>query len=128
VAPGSTSSTTLAATLISGTSQAVTLSASGLPSGATASIGSASCIPTCSSVVTVSTSSATPAGSYSIAVTATGGGLTRTTPYLLTLSTSPCPPSPPSYPSASWDRVWCASTLTSTTAATPDPPVEQSAD
>src|SRR5207247_1305676 len=74
---------------------------------------------------TVSTSSATPAGSYSIVVTATGGGLTRTTPYLLTVSTSPCPPSPPSYPSASWDRVWCDSTLTSKLADTPDQAVEQ---
>ena len=127
VAPGSSAGTTVAATLVAGTPQAVTLSASGLPSGATASFGSASCSPTCSSLLTVSTSSTTPAGSYSIVVTATGGGATRTTPYLLTISpsTTPCPSAPPSYPSASWDRVWCDSTLTSKLADTPDQPVEQ---
>src|SRR3989441_900237 len=127
VAPGSSAGTTVAATLVAGTPQAVTLSASGLPSGATASFGSASCSPTCSSLLTVSTSSTTPAGSYSVVVTATGGGATRTAPYLLTISpsTTPCPSAPPSYPSASWDRVWCDSTLTSKLADTPDQPVEQ---
>ena len=127
VAPGSSASTTVAATLMSGTPQAVALSVSGLPSGATASFGSASCTPTCSSLLTVSTSSATPGGSYNIVVAGTGGGVTRTALYQLTISTaaSPCPSTPPSYPSASWDRVWCDSTLTSKLADAPDQAVEQ---
>src|SRR5215471_11957391 len=42
-------------------------------------VSSASCSPTCSSTLTISTSGSTPAGTSAIAVAATSGGLTRTT-------------------------------------------------
>src|SRR5207253_11319471 len=58
---GSSVSNAVTATLGSGSSQAVSFTASGLPSGATGSFSSASCSPTCSSTLTISTSGSTPA-------------------------------------------------------------------
>src|SRR5262249_4918809 len=58
----------------------------GLPTGATASFSSASCSPTCSSTLTINTNSSTPAGSSNIKVTASGGGVTKTTTFSLTVS------------------------------------------
>ena len=51
VTQGQSVTNTITTTLSSGTSQAVVFSASGLPTGATASFSSASCSPTCSSTV-----------------------------------------------------------------------------
>ena len=76
----------ISATLTSGSTQAVTFSASGLPNGATASFSSASCSPTCSSTLTVNTTSSTPAGTFLITVTAAGGGVTKTTNFSLTVN------------------------------------------
>src|SRR5215467_242307 len=49
-------------------------------------VSSASCSPTCSSTLTISTSGSTPAGTSAIAVAATSGGLTRTTSFNLTVN------------------------------------------
>ena len=87
VMAGSSTTNSITATLVSGSTQAVTFSVSGLPSGATASFSSTSCSPTCSSTLTLNASSAT-AGTYSIMVTATGGGVTRTTGFNLTVSSA----------------------------------------
>jgi parallel beta-helix repeat protein len=86
VTAGWAGSTTVTTTLSSGSSQAVSFSVSGLPSGATGSFSSASCSPACSTTLTISTSSATPAGTSTITITATGGGITRTTSFSLTVS------------------------------------------
>jgi len=86
VAQGSSGWNTITVTLISGTSQGVTLSASGLPSGASASFNPVSGNPTFSSSLTITASSITPAGSYTVTVNGTGGGLTRTTSFTLTIS------------------------------------------
>src|SRR5439155_9151964 len=59
VSAGSSVSNTVTPTLDSGSSQAVSFSASGLPTGATGSFSSASCSPTCSTVLSVSTTGAT---------------------------------------------------------------------
>jgi Chitobiase/beta-hexosaminidase C-terminal domain/Concanavalin A-like lectin/glucanases superfamily len=80
---GSSVTNSISATLVSGSAQPVTFSASGLPSGATASFSPNSCSPSCSSTLTISTSSSTPAGSSSITVTASGGGVTKTTTFNL---------------------------------------------
>src|SRR5438445_758219 len=100
---GGSVSTTTTATLTSGTTHAVTFSASGLPSGATASFSSTSCSPTCSSTMTIATSSTTPAGTYNVVVSATDGTLTRTAGYSLTI-TVPAVGSSMAYPSTSWTR------------------------
>jgi len=86
VTQGSSTTNTITATLSSGSSQSVSLSASGLPSGASASFSSNSCTPTCSRTLTLATNSSTPSGTYPITVTATAGGLLRTTNFNLTVN------------------------------------------
>ena len=86
VTAGSSVTNTISAALVSGSTQTVTYSVAGLPSGSTASFSAASCSPTCSSTLTISTSGSTPAGTSAIAVAATSGGLTRTTSFNLTVN------------------------------------------
>jgi trimeric autotransporter adhesin len=86
VTAGSPVTNTISAALTSGSTQAVTFSASGLPGGATAFFSSGSCNPTCSSTLTINTSGSTPAGTSAITVSAAGGGVTRTTSFNLTVS------------------------------------------
>jgi hypothetical protein len=62
-----------------GFSGSVTLSASGLPPGATASFSPVSVVSPGSSTVTLATSLATPGGSYPITITGTSGGLIHST-------------------------------------------------
>jgi len=86
VTAGSPVANTISATLTSGSAQAVTFSASALPVGATAAFSPASCNATCSSTLTINTSGSTPAGTPTIMVSATGGGVTRTSSFNLTVS------------------------------------------
>jgi len=86
VAQGSSSSNTITVTLLSGTIQTVSLTASGLPSGASASFSPSSGNPTFTSTCTISTSSSTPAGSYTITVTGTLGDLSGTTTFTLAVN------------------------------------------
>ena len=89
VATGSNSVVnTITETLLSGTTQTVTLSVSGVPSGATSSLGGASCPPTCSRNLSVNTGTAAP-GTYLITVT--GSPLSKTTSFNLTITTGPTP-------------------------------------
>src|SRR5947199_1201589 len=87
VVAGSSVTNSTAATLVSGSSQAVSFSVSGLPSGPTGSFSLASCSPTCSSALTIATSGSTPAGKFPITVTSTGGGLSKTTAFTLSVAT-----------------------------------------
>ncbi len=77
-----TGSNTITATLVSGNSQEVNFSQSGLPNGVSAQ-PLAACSPTCSrsNILTVSNSS--PTGTFPITVTATAANITRTTTYNL---------------------------------------------
>lgn len=84
VTAGRSGSTTITATLTSGTTQAVTLSAAGLPTGASASFSPTACNPPCTSTLTISTSATTPAGTYQITVT--GSPLGRTTMFNLVVT------------------------------------------
>jgi len=93
VVKGQSVSNAITASLISGTAQSVSFSASGLPDGTTASFPPASCSPTCSSTVTLTTAASTPAGSSTITITGTAGSLSRTTTFIFTVSAAP--PSPP---------------------------------
>jgi hypothetical protein len=90
VTQGSSVTTTITATLVSGTAQAVSFSAAGLPAGATAAFSPTTCSPTCSTSLTLQTSASTPTGtSTTITVTGTGGGLTKTTSFSLTVNPMP---------------------------------------
>src|SRR5262245_62788722 len=74
VTPGQSIASTIIATLSSGSSQAVSFSTAGLPTGATASYAtSTSCAPTCSRTLNIGTASSTPTGTYTIIVSGTGG-------------------------------------------------------
>jgi len=92
VTQGGSGSNTIDVILVSGPTQVVSLSASGLPSGSTPIFSPTSGNPTFPSTFTISTSPSTPTGAYTITVTGTGGGLTRTTTFTLAVN----PPPPPS--------------------------------
>jgi hypothetical protein len=90
VPAGSSGTTAITTAVFDGFDATVALSASGLPSGVTASFSPAS-IPapgSGSSTLTLSASSSTVAGSYTITISGTGGGLTETTSIALTISSS----------------------------------------
>ena len=86
VIAGFSTSNSINAALSSGNPQAVSFSVSGLPSGATGSFSSASCTPTCSTVLNISTTGSTPIGNFSVTINAAAGGITRSTAFTLTVS------------------------------------------
>src|SRR5437773_3797455 len=88
VTQGSSVSNTISAARVSGTAQSVAFSASGLPTGASASFSSTTCSPTCSTTMTIKTSSSTPLATSSITVTGKGGGITKTTSFDLTVNSA----------------------------------------
>ena len=90
VTQGGSGANTITATLTAGTTQSVSFSASGLPSGASASFSLTSCNPTCSTTLTISTAATTPTGTFSITVTGstspTAVPVTRTTTFNLVVN------------------------------------------
>ncbi len=88
VQAGQSVNSTISTATTAGTAQTVNLSASGLPSGATASFSPASVTSGNSSALTIATSASTPAGTYSVTVTGTGETVTRTTSYSLTVQST----------------------------------------
>jgi hypothetical protein len=84
VAPGAGTSYTTTITPVNGFSSPVTLGVSGLPSGAS---GSFSPNPaTTGSTLSVTTTAATPPGSYPLTITGTSGSLSHSTPVTLVVS------------------------------------------
>jgi hypothetical protein len=71
---------------VSGSAESVALSASGLPSGATASFSLTSVTAGSSSTLTIATTTSTPAGTYPITITGTAASATHTTSYTLTVT------------------------------------------
>jgi hypothetical protein len=93
VQQGHSGTSTISTVAENGFNNAITLSASGQPSGVTVTF-SVNPIPapgTGSSVMTMAVASTVAAGTYNITVTGTGGGITHTTTVALTV-TSPQPP------------------------------------
>lgn len=83
-------SNTITVTLVSGSTQSVSLScASGLPTGASCSFNPASGNPTFTSTLTITITSSTPKGGYSVTVAGTGGGRSRSTGFTLTVTGPP---------------------------------------
>jgi len=82
---GSTSPSTVTATLLSGTSQTISFYiSSGLPSGASPSFNPPSCSPPCNSSMVISTSATTtPTGTYPLVVCGTSGTVTHCYTYTL---------------------------------------------
>lgn len=86
VAPGNATTTTVSTTSIGGDTETLTLSASGLPAGASANFVPATISPGGSSTLTITTMASTPPGSYPLTITATGTANTHTTGYTLTVT------------------------------------------
>jgi subtilisin-like proprotein convertase family protein len=89
VSPGSSVTSTIGTAITNGGAQTVTLSASGLPAGATASFNPASITAGQSSTMTVTTTASAPAGLHNLTITGTGSAVTHTTNYALTVNGAP---------------------------------------
>ena len=86
VTAGGSTTTTVSTATASGSAQTVNLSASGLPSGATATFNPTSVTSGGSSTLTIATSASTPAGTYSVTIKGTGTSASHTTTYTLTVN------------------------------------------
>ncbi len=93
VTQGSSGSTTISTSTSGGFNSPVTLSASGLPAGVTASFSPSSIAApgSGSSTLTFTASSTATTGTSTVTVTATGGGVTHTTTVALTVSPAAAP-------------------------------------
>jgi hypothetical protein len=86
VTAGSGSSYTTTVTAMNGFTGTVSLSVSGLPTGATGSFNPTSVAGSGNSTLSVSTSSTTPAGTYTLTITGTSGSLTHSTAVTLVVN------------------------------------------
>ena len=93
VAAGSATTYTTSVGALNGFTGVVTLSASGLPTGATANFSPATVTGSGNSTLTVSTGSATPVGTYPLTITGTSGSLTQTSNVTLVVTATPPPAS-----------------------------------
>ncbi len=85
VTAGSGTTATVSTAVTSGSAQTVSLGATGLPTGVTASFSPASVTAGSSSTLTISTSSSTAAGTYTLTITGTGSSASHTTSFALTV-------------------------------------------
>src|SRR5207245_1125641 len=79
VIEGQWATSTISTAVLSGSAQTVTLSAGGLPAGATATFNPTAVTAGGSSTLTMTTASSTPVGDYSITVTGTGASASHAT-------------------------------------------------
>ncbi|MFC7759492.1 M4 family metallopeptidase [Catellatospora bangladeshensis] len=86
---GSSVSTTVSTATTSGSAQTVSLTASGLPSGVTASFSPSSVTSGGSSTLTLTASASAATGSAAVTVTGTGPNATHTATYTVTVTTVP---------------------------------------
>jgi subtilase family serine protease len=86
VVQGSSGTSTITSTALDGFSSAVALTASGVPTGVTATFSPASITGTGTSSLSLVVASTTATGSYTITVTGTGGGITQTATVTLTVT------------------------------------------
>ncbi len=82
---GDSSTFTVTLNKIGDFNEQITLTASGLPTGATPSFGPTSGKPAFTSTLNIDTSESTPAGNYTVTVDASGGGKTHSTTAILSI-------------------------------------------
>jgi hypothetical protein len=92
VVQGQSVATSVSTAVTSGSAQSVSLSASGLPAGTTASFNPSTLTAGSGSTLTLTTSGTTPAGTSTVSVTGTGSSATHTTSVSLTVTLPPPPP------------------------------------
>jgi hypothetical protein len=119
---GIPATSTITTATISGTAQTVGFTATGLPTGATVGFSPPSVTSGASSNMTITASSATPAGTYPVTVTGTGTGATHATSFSLTVNTAP---TVTSSTGATFTQ-GSAGTFTVTTSGTPVPAITES--
>lgn len=85
VVAGNSTSATVTAVLISGSTRGVQFSCEGLPLGAACTFVPPVCGPTCSASMSLSTSAGTPAGNYTVTIAGSQGSITRATEYSLSV-------------------------------------------
>ena len=85
IVQGGSGSSSISTTVTSGSSQTVSLSAGGLPSGATATFNPSSVTAGASSTMTINVAATTAAGTYTVTVTGTGTSATHSTTITLTV-------------------------------------------
>ena len=88
ITKGTAKTLTITATLLTGTSQVVSYSVSGLPAESSAWISPEACSLSCTITMSIGTSATTPTGTYTIVVTGTGSDVTKTTSFTLTVKSS----------------------------------------
>jgi len=89
VTAGESTSYVIVVSLVSGTAQPVSLSLVGLPSGATHSFNPPSSAPTFQSTLEIYTTKTTKAGTYTLSLTASGGGIAKTASLTLEIEAAP---------------------------------------
>ncbi len=89
VNPGSSASATLSTTLLSGSAETISLSASGAPAGVTVSMSPTSVTTGGSSTVTFATTTSVAPGSYPVTLTGTSPSASRSATFTLTVNAPP---------------------------------------
>lgn len=88
VVPGSSVSASVSVSIVSGATEEVVLTASGLPFGTSLKFSPEVGLPSFASAVSLSTTDSTPFGTYAIELTGTAGGLSRSVDFSLTVEPS----------------------------------------
>ncbi|MCP4543882.1 MAG: hypothetical protein GY832_42755, partial [Chloroflexi bacterium] len=91
IVQGQTTSYDVALTAIYGFTNTVSLEVGGLPAGATPAWDENPLTPSASTVMTVTTADTTPTGNYTLVITGTGGGISRTDSVQLSVNPPPMP-------------------------------------
>ncbi|HTJ86329.1 MAG TPA: LamG-like jellyroll fold domain-containing protein [Terriglobales bacterium] len=86
VMQGQSATDGVTALLLSGLPASVAFSASSLPAGVTAAFSAANCTATCSTTLTLATSSSTPTGVFPLMISGTGSGFAASTTVSLSIS------------------------------------------
>lgn len=94
VAQGESVTFTVAVTALYGFAEPIALTVGNIPAGTTASWASNPLIPTADTTLTITPSMSTPADTYTLVITGTGGGLVHSTPFTLTVLSGGIMPQP----------------------------------
>src|SRR5262249_11003359 len=110
VVAGSSATNSITATLVSGSGKPVSFSVPGLPSGATGSFSTPFCNRACSTLLNVPTNGWMRAGNFSIMISETGGSVTKSTAFPLSIPLALVATDPPITPVGTGNIYYVAKT------------------